>query len=78
MDAAITDGAKNVTLTTVPAARLESLLTIDATDVGSEEISPKNRTSPLRDPSAMATEIFNFDVSKPMKITLPSFMVRPR
>jgi hypothetical protein len=26
----------------------------------------------------MATEIFNFDVSKPMKITLFSFMVRSR
>jgi hypothetical protein len=57
---------------------LESLLTIDATDAGSDEMSPKNRTSPLRSPFATATEIFSLDVSKPMKITLFSFMVRPR
>ncbi|WP_245306799.1 MULTISPECIES: hypothetical protein [unclassified Rhizobium] len=53
-------------------------MTIDATDGGSEEMAPKNRTSPLRSPSATATEIFSFDVSKPMKVTLFSFMVRPR
>nr|MCA0806326.1 hypothetical protein [Rhizobium sp. T1473] len=53
-------------------------MTIAATDAGSDEMSPKNRTSPLRSPSATATEIFSFDVSKPMKITLFSFMVRPR
>ncbi|RVO79292.1 hypothetical protein CN063_20030 [Sinorhizobium meliloti] len=40
------------------------MLTIDATDAGSEEMSPKNRTSPLRLPSAIATEIFSFEVSQ--------------
>ncbi|MFA1674602.1 hypothetical protein ACDY97_17955 [Rhizobium mongolense] len=53
-------------------------MTIDATDAGSEEMSPKTRTSPLRAPFATATEIFSFDVSKPMKIMQSSFMVRPR
>lgn len=41
-------------------------------------MSPKNRTSPFRSPSATATEIYNFDVSSPTKSSLSFSMVRPR
>ncbi|WP_221994663.1 MULTISPECIES: hypothetical protein [Rhizobium] len=52
------------------------MFTIDATDAGSEEISPKNRTSPFRAPFPTATEILSLDISKPMKIKLSRFVVR--
>nr|WP_222410772.1 hypothetical protein [Rhizobium leguminosarum] len=55
---------------------LGKLVTIDATDAGSEEISPKNRTSPFRAPFPTATEILSLDISKPMKIKLSRFVVR--
>src|SRR3974390_31105 len=40
-------------------------------------ISPTKRTSPLRPPSAIATELRSFEVSRPTKASLRSLMTHP-
>ena len=58
-------------------AGLGAILIVRSIAAGLFSTSPRNRTSPLRSPSATATACFNFATSKATKASLYCPMARP-